>query len=365
MRWGALVLFLLAAVPAGAQTLVDEVLSAVAGLDAAARALAEEEDQDPEAGIEPRVAALTDLVARYEGGLATLRNAERRARLAHDERRQAFEAESRDVSRLLAAMQAAGAPTTAIGLMHPSGPVDSARAAMLMGEMVPALQGEAAHAARDVRDIAALEAALVRAKDSLRAGAGQARQARLALIEAARTQTGDAASGNLQQEVFAAAGNLEELALILAELPVPEAVASGFVELRDLPLPAEGALIQRFEADDARPGLTIATASRALVTSPVLASVRYRGALAGYGDVVILELAPARLLILTGIHDTLVAPGQVLPPGAAIGLMGGTEDTANSSHSDQNGRLSETLYVETRADGHTIDPATWFALDEE
>ena len=79
----------------------------------------------------------------------------------------------------------------------------------------------------------------------------------------------------------------------------------------------------------------------------------------------ILETAPGYLVILTGMKESFGAPGQVLPLGAPLGLMGGTESLGVNAASGRGETLTETLYVETRRDGHAQDPATWFALDKE
>ena len=57
--------------------------------------------------------------------------------------------------------------------------------------------------------------------------------------------------------------------------------------------------------------------------------------------------------------------GQILPPGTPVGFMGGAEDTEASNQGERGENLSQTLYVETREGGQTVDPALWFALDKD
>ncbi len=358
-----LILFLMFARAGWAGAQVEATLDAVAALDKAALGLAAAHEG------EEQVAALTSVVKAYETGLAVLRDAERRAKIAHGQAEERFNADSEEVSRLLAAMQAAGAPTTATGLLHPSGPLGSARAAMLMGEVVPGLQGYAALAGEQLHEILALEGALSRARAALEHGAEGARQARLSLVSALRDRGDIPDARDLAGEGVATAGRtLEELALTLSETGAGEVIASdgGFRDmLGGFPLPVQGAVLGRFGDRAERPGVTLAVRENALVSAPFSASVRFSGAVGGYGNVIILEPAPGYLLVLTGVHEPLVGAGQDLPPGAALGLMGAASAQTTGLQDEHGQLLSETLYVETRANGDTVDPATWFALDEE
>ena len=82
------------------------------------------------------------------------------------------------------------------------------------------------------------------------------------------------------------------------------------------------------EADAAgvrRPGLTLATRPRALVTAPWPATIRYRGPLLDYGNVMILEPGGGYLLVLAGLDTVYGEVGEVVAAGAPLGLMGGAE----------------------------------------
>ena len=92
-----------------------------------------------------------------------------------------------------------------------------------------------------------------------------------------------------------------------------------------LPLPVQGwVLRQAGEADAAgivRPGLVIATDPAALVTLPWPATIRYRGPLLDYGNVMIVEPASGYLLILAGLGTVFGETGDVLEAGAPVGFM--------------------------------------------
>jgi len=112
----------------------------------------------------------------------------------------------------------------------------------------------------------------------------------------------------------------------------------------------------------------MATRPRALVTTPAPATVRYRGPLLDYGNVIILEPQAGILLVLAGLDVVYGDTGQVLPGGSPVGLMGGTTPAADlvssGSAQETDAERSETLYIEVREDNSPVDPAQWFQTDE-
>ena len=142
-----------------------------------------------------------------------------------------------------------------------------------------------------------------------------------------------------------------------------------------LPLPAVGSVLRPYDEPDAagvrRPGWVIATAPAALVTTPWPATIRYRGPLLDYGNVMILEPAGGYLLIFAGMSQVFGEVGDVLGAGDPVGLMGGSEApaqefgaqfVANAARGADAGR-TETLYLELRRGDETLDPADWFVLN--
>ena len=71
----------------------------------------------------------------------------------------------------------------------------------------------------------------------------------------------------------------------------------------------------------------------------------------------ILEPANGYLLILAGMGSVFGETGDVLTTGAPVGLMGGTED---GTEEGSGANRTETLYIELRENGATIDPGPWF-----
>ena len=358
-----LIFILLFSRPALAQDYLAEVIAAIGLIDEAGVAIAQTED--PEA----RIVALTQSIRSYEHGLTTLREAERRLRLSKDILSDKYSSESAEVSRMLAAMIAAGAPLTPERMLHPSGPMGSAHATMILAEILPGLQAQATKSKTLLGEILDMEDALETSEQALARGATEARTLRHSLAKALRDDTPfENLTDTVITDLQGAAGSLEELALIIAETPSDRILAerTGFqVQLGTHVLPVNGRILYRFDDTPDRPGLTVATEPAALVVTPFEATVRYAGRLKSYGNVIMLEPDPGYLLIIGGIEDPFVNGGEVLPKGAPIGLMGPKDEDDVVSPAETAIILTETLYLEARANGDTVDPATWFALDKE
>ncbi len=124
-----------------------------------------------------------------------------------------------------------------------------------------------------------------------------------------------------------------------------------------------GTLLRRFgEADAAgvvRPGLVLAAESGALVVAPWHGSVRYRGPLLDYGNVVLLEPGEGWLIVLAGLDQAFVQTGDVVAQGDALGLMpGGAASGDEFVRPDPVAGRSETLYLELRQSGRPLTRPT-------
>ncbi|MEO0750804.1 MAG: peptidase M23, partial [Pseudomonadota bacterium] len=179
--------------------------------------------------------------------------------------------------------------------------------------------------------------------------------------------------------LIASTETLEGFASGLSEIAVNE-VATTLPGISDrkgaLPLPVAGTILRRAgEADAAgitRPGIVMATRPRALVTTPAPATVRYRGPLLDYGNVIILEPQAGILLVIAGLDVVYGEAGEVLPGGSPVGLMAGP-NTGNDGpgndlivpRSEEGAGVanSESLYIEIREQNEPVDPALWFKTD--
>lgn len=350
----------LASPAAAQQTAAEAAEAATARLDAAAVRLSEADSASD------RIAALTDTVRAYEDGLAALREGLRAVALREAQLQADLDARRDEIAALLATLQTMGrAPVPAL-LLHPDGPTGSARAAMIVSDVTPALQAEAADLAQVLEELAVLRAIQSSAIETLQSGLDGAEAARARLAEAMQDRT-DLPTRYVDDPVqtallIASTETLAAFAGSLAEDPQPPEAAAP--RPGSLALPVQGRVIRTAGQPDAagtvRPGILVATRPRALVTAPTAATVRYRGELLDLGNVVILEPAAEMLIVLSGLAEVFVQPGEVVQPGAALGLMGGSPPSADGMLTDRDLRLDQSLYIEVRKGEDPVDPLDWF-----
>ena len=324
-----------------------------------------------------RVDALTQTIRAYEHGLTALREGLRRAAIREESLRQKFERERDRVSRLLGVLQSIETSPAPLLLLHPSGPIGTARSGMIVSEVTPALHRQAAELKSELEEIALMRALQESAAITLEEGLEGVQRARTALsqsisnrIDLPRRLLDDpeamSALLNSAETLRAFADGIGDLKVTGNDAPLHIGEARGA-----LPLPVTGTILRRAgEADAAgikRPGIVIATEPNALVTTPWPATIRYRGPLLDYGNVMVLEPGDGYLLVLAGLDQVYGATGEVLPAGTPVGLMGGkTPDAAlflTQAAEGSGGAKTETLYMELRQGKDPVDPGIWFAFD--
>ncbi len=370
MKRALALLFMLWAAPLAAQNSPAEAAKAAAEqLAAAADLLAAAE------GGRDRVAALTATVQAYEAGLVALRDGLRRAAI----RRHALEAElaakSDEVAQLLGVLETMGRAPAPLLLLHPLGPTGTARSGMLLADVTPALQARAEALKAQLDELAILQALQEDAAGRLALGLDGAQEARTALSTAIQDRT-DLPMSFIEDPVqtallIASAETLDAFASSLGALPFGQDCAPSATATGSLALPVFGTVLRKFGEPDAagvsRPGIVIATRSRALVTTPIAATLRFQGPLLTYGSVVILEPAAGVLFVLAGLAETFGETGEILPVGAPVGLMGGESPAIDAilRETDQGSgaQANETLYLEVREGQGPVNPAIWFAYE--
>lgn len=369
----AAVLALALAAPARAErTAAETALAASEDLRASITALNEA------ARARDRVAALTRTIRAYEAGLSALRDGLRRATLREREIAARFEEKRERVARILGAMASMGQAPGPLLLLHPAGPESTARAGMVLSDVTPALQAEAEVLRAELEEIALLRGLQDSAAETLQSGLSAVQEARTALSQAMQDRTG------LPRRFLE---DPEELRALVESADTLEGFATGLLGMETdigppmedfagargtLPLPVLGRVLRGFgEADAAgirRPGLVLATEPAAVVTTPWPATIRYRGPLLDYENVMILEPADGYLLVLAGLGTVYGETGDVLSADAPVGLMGGAEPggpefAAGFLAAAQDGGgagAAETLYMELRQGKEPVDPAAWF-----
>lgn len=347
----------------------------------AAEALADASIQLTEAeSARDRVRALTQTIQAFEKGLSAMRDGLRQVAIQEARLSARLSARDEEIASLLAALQNIGSSESPVALLHPSGPTGTARAGMLLAEVTPALNEQAAKLRRDLEDAQVLRALQTDAADRLQLGLEQVQAARTALNQAIANRT-DLPRRFSNDPVrtailIASSETLDGFASGLSRLAVDE-TDTPELSLKNrkgaLPLPAQGVVLrQAGEADAAgieRPGLILATRPRAILTSPSAATIRYTGPLLDLGQVIILEPEAETLFIFAGLDVVYGEAGQVLDEGAPLGLMGSKEAINGSELStdgdDTGTDRTETLYIEVRRENIPQDPSEWFLTDKD
>ncbi|HKL56578.1 MAG TPA: peptidase M23 [Roseovarius sp.] len=377
MRLGALLIGLLIASGAVAQQSGDPASDARAAADRLARASALLEATE---GARNRVKALSETIRAYEDGLQAVREGLRRAAIREQTLSRELAAREDEVAQLLGVLMAMGEAPAPVLMLHPAGPVGTARSGMIVADVAPALDARADTLRVKLEEVGMLRMLQQSAADKLLEGLEGVQEARTALSQAIadRTElprrfTEDPVKTAL---LIASTDTLEGFASGLSQIAENEAPGSlpGIEDRKgQLALPVDGRILRRpGEADAAgitRPGVVLVTRPRALVTTPAAATVRYRGPLLDYGNVMILEPQAGFLLVLAGLDVVYGETGQVLPGGSPVGLMGGadgTEDVVlNAADQVTGARQTETLYMELRENNTPVDPLEWFRTDKD
>ena len=243
-------------------------------------------------------------------------------------------------------------------ILHPKGPTHAARSAMLMADLTPKLAERAADLNADLDELAQLKALQIDTTKELNAALVALQDARAALARAMSDRT-EPPLRFVEDPVktallTATVEQMEDFVRLLDEIGAPEDPVNG--ETVGLEWPVVGRIFRNFNQTDeqgrTRPGVLVLTDPGSLVSAPSTSTVRYKGPLLDFGQVVILEPAAGKLIILAGIGEIFAKTGEVVNKGAPIGLM--SKSIGGSTLSQ------DTLYIETRVDQVPVDPTLWF-----
>ncbi|MEP2781874.1 MAG: peptidase M23 [Pseudoruegeria sp.] len=364
----------LCATPIAAQDAAKSAQNAASQLAAASSALENAQ------GARNRVNALTQTIKAYEEGLEALREGLRASSLREQEIERNWQARSAEVSQLLAALSSLQNGPVAVHLLHPDGPLGTARSGMMISSLTPALQAEADRLGAELEEVALLRTLQESARQDLSAGLKGVQTARTDLSKAIsersdlpKRYTSDPHQlTELVNNAETLDGFASGLRLVDGTESAPE--NSQFSSAKGtLPLPVAGTVLRNYQEADAtgtkRPGLIIATRPLALIEAPWPATIRYRGPLLDYGNVMILEPEENYLLVLAGLERVYGEVGAVVPAGTPVGMMGGATPAAEEflAQSTQGSGVerSETLYMELRERREPTDPTAWFDINKE
>ncbi len=132
-----------------------------------------------------------------------------------------------------------------------------------------------------------------------------------------------------------------------------------------LPLPAQGRRVlaygERTQYGGQSKGIVIETRAAAQVTAPCDGWVVYAGEFRSYGQLLIINAGDGYHILLAGMSQIDVQPGQFVLTAEPVGTMsGGPKNSPSSAQSN-----SPVLYVEFRKDGRPIDPGPWWVASQQ
>jgi murein hydrolase activator len=130
-----------------------------------------------------------------------------------------------------------------------------------------------------------------------------------------------------------------------------------------LPLPAQGRRVlafgERTQYGGQSKGLVLETRHMAQITSPCDGWIVYAGEFRSYGQLLIINAGGGYHVLLAGLSQINVQPGQFVLAAEPVGTMSGApKSTQKTARTD-----NPVLYVEFRKDGRPIDPDPWWAAD--
>ncbi len=314
-----------------------------------------------------RISALTSAVQAYEAGLSAMREGQRAIALREADLAAQLRDQSEGMGQLLGVLSTISRTPQPVLRVHPAGPLNTARAGMLVADITPTLAAQA---------------------DELRALLAQTRTLRQAQDDAAQTladglQGAQIARGSLGQAISNRTAlpkrftdDAVQTALLIASAETLGEFAAQVANARpgqtatltaagNLPLPVAGIVLP--DDGSGRAGVRIAAGPRALVTAPAAATILFQGALLDYGTVVILEPAADVLFVMAGFAEVFGQSGEVLATGAPIGLLGDDQRFDDGILTENDGigmgARAQALYLEVRDGQGSVNTDAWFALE--
>jgi septal ring factor EnvC (AmiA/AmiB activator) len=145
---------------------------------------------------------------------------------------------------------------------------------------------------------------------------------------------------------------------IIPEIPFAQAKGR-------LPLPAQGRQVLRFgertQYGGQSKGIVLETRQGAQVTSPCDGWIVYAGEFRSYGQLLIINAGGGYHVLLAGLSQIDVQPGQFVLAGEPVGTMSGWPQQAQPAAVNS----APVLYVEVRKDGAPIDPDPWWVAGHQ
>ena len=313
--------------------------------------------------------------------------------------RKSLEGRRAVIAEVLAALQRVGHHQPPALIARPEDALKAVRTAMLLGAILPEMQGRVKALLADLNDLATVRKKIAAEQERLQGQVASLdkERARLSALVAERQKQQASRESALQAERVKAralvekAGNLQDLiskleqdlgiaeksaresppatpgsALAALHDPGRMAPAVSFASLRGkIQIPVNGIEIKDYGAPDgvggSEKGVSIATRAGAQVTTPADGWVVYAGPFRSYGQLLILNAGGGYHILLAGMARISVDLGQFVLAGEPVGVMGSGSHVAAVLAA---GSSQPVLYVEFRKDGSPVDPGPWWAAGE-
>ena len=322
-----------------------------------------------------RIKSLSQAIQSYEETLAILRISVRDLTLQQSQVQNVLDHNENEIMELLGVLSTIQKAPIAGQMLHPSGPLATARSGMIISDIVPILSKNVDQLRDQLIVLKQLSETQFKAQSSLQTGLLELQKAHSTLGRAIANQKDLPKRFTADPEklkiLLKASSDLETFAASVQSIALNETSIS-LPSVRDrkgnLNLPVRGKVLRKFNEADAsgikRTGTILATDPRAIVISPTTATIRYLGPLLDFGNVAILEPQNGLLFVFAGMDTVYGEIGQVIPALSPIGLMPGQASEGDKIFKTQaniySGKLSETLYVEVRSGAETENPLDWF-----
>ena len=310
------------------------------------------------------------------------------------------------IGEVLATLQRMGRRPPPAMLVRPEDALESLRAAMLLGAVVPEMRSEAESLAGELSDLVRVRAEAAGERDGLArnlAGLSDEKN-RMALLVDERQKRQSEAEKQLdseRQHAVALSRQADNLKDLIAKLErgldaasrtaraAQEGRALGDTRsdlsaLKDpgrlgpaiafasakgmLPIPVNGVKSRDFGTPDGNGGtergISITTRSGAQVTSPCDGWVVYAAPYRSYGKLLILNAGGGYHVVLAGMERISVDIGQFVLTGEPVAVMGSGPQVASAMLTGTTGSSQPVLYIEFRKDGSPVDPNPWWAPPE-
>ena len=353
--------------------------------------------------------ALIDAAAGIRADEDRISAAEQRlAQLAGDEAaiRKSLDSQRGVIVEVLAALQRMGRRPPPAMLVRPEDALESLRAAMLLGAVVPEMRAEAESLTAQLTDLLHVRAEAAAQRDALSrdlATLSEQRNRMALLIAERQKRQADAEKLLASEQQHAAdlarqADSLKDLiAKLELRLPNNDRAArtiqeghalgdtrSDLTALKDpgrlepavafvstkgmLPIPVNGVKSRDFGNSDGNggteKGISIVTRPGAQVTSPCDGWVVYAAPYRSYGKVLILNAGGGYHVVLAGMERISVDIGQFVLTGEPVAAMGSGPEVASSILAGTGATRQPVLYIEFRKDGIPVDPNPWWATSD-